>query len=65
MVFIAALLFFLGIEAWKFAKRVFFRRRARQMGTAPQHSDESEQSDAEKGQREGEEVVGGDTEKRQ
>lgn len=29
IVFIEALLFFLGVEAWKWAKRVFFRRRAR------------------------------------
>jgi Na+-exporting ATPase len=27
IVFIAALLFFLGVEAWKWGKRVFFRRR--------------------------------------
>ncbi|KAK2616947.1 P-type ATPase [Conoideocrella luteorostrata] len=29
IVFIEAFLFFLGIESWKWAKRVFFRRRAR------------------------------------
>ncbi|KAL4913207.1 hypothetical protein BDW62DRAFT_168171 [Aspergillus aurantiobrunneus] len=28
IVFVEALLFFLGVEAWKFAKRVFFRRLA-------------------------------------
>jgi hypothetical protein len=26
---VEAVLFFIGIEAWKWAKRVFFRRRAR------------------------------------
>jgi len=34
IVFVAALLFFLGIEGWKFAKRVFFRRRAARSGEA-------------------------------
>lgn len=29
IVFVAAFLFFLGVESWKFAKRVYFRRRAR------------------------------------
>ena len=29
IVFIAAFLFILGIEAWKWAKRIYFRRRAR------------------------------------
>ncbi|RJE21221.1 P-type ATPase [Aspergillus sclerotialis] len=29
IVFVEALLFFLGVEAWKFAKRVFFRWRAK------------------------------------
>ena len=29
IVFIAAGLFFVGVEAWKWAKRIFFRRRAR------------------------------------
>lgn len=32
IVFVATLLFFLGIESWKFAKRVFFRRRDAKMG---------------------------------
>lgn len=27
-----ATLFFAGIEAWKWAKRIFFRKRARKMG---------------------------------
>lgn len=27
-----ATLFFAGIEAWKWGKRIFFRRRARKMG---------------------------------
>ncbi|KAH6892998.1 hypothetical protein B0T10DRAFT_591856 [Thelonectria olida] len=29
IVFVEAILFFLGIEAWKWAKRIFFRRQAR------------------------------------
>jgi hypothetical protein len=29
IVFIAAILFFLGVETWKFAKRVYFRRQAK------------------------------------
>ncbi|KAB8223375.1 hypothetical protein BDV33DRAFT_228522 [Aspergillus novoparasiticus] len=29
IVFVEAILFFMGVEAWKWAKRVFFRRRAR------------------------------------
>lgn len=32
IVFVEAILFFGGIEAWKWAKRIFFRRRARKMG---------------------------------
>lgn len=32
IVFVEAVLFFSGIEAWKWGKRVFFRRRARKMG---------------------------------
>ena len=32
VVFIEAVVFFLGCEAWKWAKRVFFRRRASKMG---------------------------------
>ncbi|KAJ9157617.1 Potassium/sodium efflux P-type ATPase [Pleurostoma richardsiae] len=40
IVFIAAGLFFAGVEAWKFGKRVFFRRRARkQLGVAWKDSD--------------------------
>lgn len=38
VVFVAAALFFAGVEAWKWAKRVFFRRRAARvskMGSAP------------------------------
>ncbi|KAF3941536.1 hypothetical protein ABW19_dt0203870 [Dactylella cylindrospora] len=33
VVMIAALLFFMGIEAWKWAKRVYFRRTAKKRGT--------------------------------
>jgi P-type Na+/K+ transporter len=29
IVFVSAVLFFLGVEAWKFAKRVYFRRKGR------------------------------------
>lgn len=32
IVFVEAILFFAGIEAWKWVKRIFFRRRARKMG---------------------------------
>lgn len=32
IVFVATVLFYLGIEAWKWAKRVFFRRRERRTG---------------------------------
>ncbi|KAL4946627.1 hypothetical protein BDV06DRAFT_208540 [Aspergillus oleicola] len=31
IVFVEAVLFFIGVEAWKWAKRVFFRRRARKV----------------------------------
>ncbi|QUC22524.1 uncharacterized protein UV8b_06765 [Ustilaginoidea virens] len=31
IVFVEAILFFLGIESWKWAKRVYFRRQARKM----------------------------------
>ncbi|CAG7987665.1 unnamed protein product [Penicillium salamii] len=43
IVAVEAILFFVGVEAWKWAKRVFFRRRGRkypklsQMGEAPEH----------------------------
>jgi len=36
IVFVEALLFFLGAEAWKWAKRVYFRRRAAKLGQRPQ-----------------------------
>lgn len=36
VVFVEAALFFLGCEAWKWAKRVFFRRRAKKMGQTPE-----------------------------
>merc|ERR1712093_600886 len=32
IVFVEATLFFAGIEAWKWGKRIYFRRRARKMG---------------------------------
>lgn len=32
IVFVASLLFFLGVEAWKWAKRVYFRRAAKKSG---------------------------------
>lgn len=32
IVFVEATLFFLGVESWKWGKRVFFRRRAQKMG---------------------------------
>lgn len=36
IVFVEAVLFFLGAETWKWAKRVFFRRRAAKMGQRPE-----------------------------
>ena len=36
IVFVEAVLFFLGIEAWKWGKRVFFRRRAARLGKTAQ-----------------------------
>jgi len=41
IVFIATLLFFLGVEGWKFAKRVFFRRRDAK-NNAASHEDDLE-----------------------
>lgn len=35
IVFVEGLLFFLGCEAWKWAKRIFFRRRAKRLGFTP------------------------------
>lgn len=32
IVFIAAVLFFLGVETWKLCKRVYFRRQAKKSG---------------------------------
>ncbi|TKX18796.1 sodium transport ATPase [Elsinoe australis] len=32
IVFVEAILFFGGVEAWKWAKRIFFRRRAKKLG---------------------------------
>jgi Na+-exporting ATPase len=32
IVFVESILFFMGIEAWKFAKRVYFRRQAKKAG---------------------------------
>jgi len=34
-VFVAAFLFLLGIETWKWAKRVYFRRQTVKMGDTP------------------------------
>jgi P-type Na+/K+ transporter len=36
IVFIETILFFLGAEAWKWAKRVYFRRVAARKGQSPQ-----------------------------
>jgi hypothetical protein len=32
IVFVEALLFFLGVEGWKWGKRIYFRRRAAKLG---------------------------------
>lgn len=48
VVVVATILFFAGIEAWKFAKRIYFRRT----GGSRSHgidTDSNEMSDAEKG----------------
>ncbi|EGP89777.1 Na(+)/Li(+)-exporting P-type ATPase [Zymoseptoria tritici IPO323] len=42
IVVIAAVLFFAGVEAWKFGKRVFFRRRAVKMGGIMQDAEEAD-----------------------
>jgi len=34
-VFIAAFMFFTGVETWKWGKRVYFRRQAVKMGDTP------------------------------
>ena len=39
VVFVETLVFVLGIEAWKWAKRVYFRRRARRTTTTSQDED--------------------------
>lgn len=36
IVFIEAFLFFLGVETWKWGKRVFFRRRAAKDKSTPE-----------------------------
>ncbi|KAI5363970.1 Putative P-type ATPase, HAD-like superfamily, P-type ATPase, haloacid dehalogenase [Septoria linicola] len=51
IVFISALLFFLGIEAWKWAKRVYFRRAAAKQGRKEDAFDEEgDVSDPERGE---------------
>jgi potassium/sodium efflux P-type ATPase len=41
IVFIASLLFFLGVESWKWAKRVYFRRQAKKNGAVADDDVES------------------------
>ncbi|EAT82901.2 hypothetical protein SNOG_09636 [Parastagonospora nodorum SN15] len=43
IVFVATFLFFIGIESWKFGKRVFFRRREAKMGGGRRGSVDLEQ----------------------
>ncbi|KAB8265759.1 hypothetical protein BDV32DRAFT_158112 [Aspergillus pseudonomiae] len=43
IVFVEAILFFMGVELWKWAKRVFFRRRARANGTHSLSQDNASQ----------------------
>ncbi|EEP78000.1 potassium/sodium efflux P-type ATPase [Uncinocarpus reesii 1704] len=45
LVFIEAFLFFAGVEAWKWGKRVFFRRRARKHQKVPHGAGERVQDD--------------------
>ncbi|KAL0063915.1 P-type ATPase [Marasmius tenuissimus] len=42
IVFIATILFFLGVETWKWAKRVYFRRMAKKAGPAESGNDDVE-----------------------
>ncbi|GIZ48911.1 hypothetical protein CKM354_001195400 [Cercospora kikuchii] len=48
VVFISALLFFLGIELWKFAKRVYFRRVAQKQARLRNDTFDEDESDPEK-----------------
>lgn len=51
VVVIAALLFFLGVEAWKFGKRIFFRRYTKKSGQSNLIDwEKNESSLAEKGE---------------
>lgn len=52
IVVIAALLFFAGVEAWKFGKRVFFRRRAVKTGGIMQDAEEADVESGKVGSRE-------------
>ncbi|OJD30192.1 potassium sodium efflux p-type fungal-type [Diplodia corticola] len=45
VVFVAAALFFAGVEAWKWAKRVFFRRRGAASLSSSPPGDEDERAD--------------------
>ncbi|KAK1218586.1 P-type ATPase [Marasmius sp. AFHP31] len=42
IVFVATILFFLGVETWKWAKRVYFRRMAKKAGPAESGNDDVE-----------------------
>ncbi|PIA95713.1 Calcium-transporting ATPase 3 [Cercospora beticola] len=48
VVFISALLFFLGIELWKFCKRVYFRRVAQKQARLRNDTFDEDESDPEK-----------------
>ncbi|KAI0386520.1 sodium transport ATPase 5 [Hypomontagnella monticulosa] len=53
VVFVEAVVFFLGCEAWKWAKRVFFRRRAKKKGYTPDDLERLAFSEFTTGEREG------------
>lgn len=42
IVFIASFLFFIGVEAWKWGKRIFFRRREGKLGNAAKSTEDLE-----------------------
>jgi hypothetical protein len=42
IVVVATILFFSGVELWKFGKRVFFRRRAVRLGGIMQDAEEGD-----------------------
>lgn len=54
IVVVATVLFFAGAEAWKFGKRVFFRKRAAKAGRVMQDAEIEDIEGGMKGERESE-----------